>query len=160
MALFPTVSKSTFNTVLSEATRDLTQDSTCSWTLNSISGDPLSYDIPSLSERKLCFLKIFCINPLLSNVFIPLHIYTLGLMGLHSLQAMRGEYEPHAESAVICSRIWLVMLKLLWQLEATCCCRQHPSWEVFPHFLGMASALRSNRFTCLFVCLLQAFCSS
>lgn len=77
-------------------------------------------------------------------------------MGLHSLQAMRGEYEPHAESTAICSRIWLAMLKLPWRLEATCCCQQHPSGEDFPRFLDIPRTLISNRSICLFVCLLTA----
>lgn len=133
------------------------------WHLGTLSATTFHHSQVGKKKKKKesCFLKIFfLINLPLSNVFIPLHIYTLGLMGLHSPQAMRGEYEPHAESTAICSRIWLAMLKLPWRLEATCCCQQHPSGEDFPRFLDIPRTLISNRSIYLFVCLLQAFCSS
>lgn len=117
---------------------------------------PSSSDSSSPSQIKSCFLHIFfiilCFQKLsLNSKSIPL----AGLMGLCSLLAMRGEHEPHAERIVICS---LVTLKLPRQLEATCCCQQHPSRgpshvsEAFPESLGVISLFPSFFLFIFFFC--------
>lgn len=115
---------------------------------------PSSSDSSSPSQIKSCFPHIFffiilCFQKLsLNSKSLPL----AGLMGLCSLLATRGEHEPHAERAVICSRFWLVTLKLPRRLEATCCCQQHPSREAFPRFWGFPRVRRSNQLLSFFFC--------